>query len=263
MNLCFSTVGCPDWSIADIVTTAKDLGYSAVEVRSLNGELYAPAMRELSTDYAKTKELLDKTGIKIAMLSSSAALANHNVKHTAVKEALEYIALASEIGVPYVRVMSTDRPYFDGGDIELCQKQYAEIVKESEASGVTPLMETNGLFVDTKLLSHFLDEVGGNSGALWDTHHPYRYNDEKIADTVANLGGRIKYAHLKDSAIEKGKVTYKMMGSGDIPLKEIVLSLKDVGYAGYYTFEWVKMWEKDLEDGGIVFAQFATFMKRF
>lgn len=263
MNLCFSTIGCPDWSAGDIITTAKDLGYKGIEIRILNGELYAPHMRELTSDYDRTRELLQKTGIKIAMLSSSAALANHNLRQTAVKEAMEYVELAHKIGVPYVRVMSTDKPYFDGGDIELCKEQYYEIVKKSEGSGVTALMETNGLFADTKRLAEFLDEIGGDCGALWDTHHPYRYNDEKISDTISNLGGKIKYIHIKDSVVEKGKVAYKMMGSGDIPLKEIVTSLKRVGYEGYYTFEWVKMWEKNLEDGGIVFAQYANFMRRF
>ena len=28
MKLCFSTIGCPDWRFADIVSAAKDLGYS-------------------------------------------------------------------------------------------------------------------------------------------------------------------------------------------------------------------------------------------
>src|SRR5699024_11307256 len=58
----------------------------------------------------------------------------------------------------------------------------------------------------------FLDELGEGSGALWDVHHPYRFNDESIAQTIANLGGKIKYVHLKDSVIEKGKVSYRMMG---------------------------------------------------
>ncbi|MEG2273892.1 MAG: sugar phosphate isomerase/epimerase [Clostridia bacterium] len=262
MKLCFSTIGCADWSLGDIVTTAKDLGYSGIEIRGIRGETYAPSMKEFNEDIAKTLELLKRTGVKISMLTSTAALANHS-DTDAVDEAKAYIDLAKKLGVPYVRVMSTDKPYFDGGDIELCKKQYAEIVKYAEGSGVTPLMETNGLFVDTKLLASFLDEIGGNSGALWDAHHPYRFNDEKIADTVSNLGSHIKYVHLKDSVIEKGKVCYKMMGYGNIPLNEIITLLKDNGYDGYYTLEWVKLWNKELEDGGIVFAHYASFMSKY
>lgn len=262
MKLCFSTIGCPDWRFADIVSAAKDLGYSAIEIRGIEGEIYAPAIKELTDDFPRTKELLDRTGIKIAMLTSGAALADHSVKGKSVDEAKAYIDLAAKVGAEFVRVMSTDKPYFDGGDIELCKKQFEEVVKYADGSGVTPLMETNGLFIDTALLSRFLEEVGGCGGALWDVHHPYRFNGESVDTTIANLGSKIKYVHLKDSVIEKGKVSYRMMGYGDVPVKEAVAALRYNEYPGYYTLEWVKRWNKELEDAGIVFAHYAYFMKK-
>ena len=263
MKLCLSTIGCPDWRFGDIVSAAKDLGYDAIEIRGIGGEIYAPAAPELTVDFAKTGKLLDETGIKIAMLTSGAALADHSVKDKSVDEAKAYIDLAAKVGAEFVRVMSTDKPYFDGGDIELCRKQYAEVVEYAKGTGVTPLMETNGLFVDTAKLAAFLDEAGEGGGALWDVHHPYRFNDESIAETVANLGGKIKYVHLKDSVIEKGKVAYKMMGYGDVPVTEAIETLLYNGYDGYCTFEWVKRWNRELEDAGIVFAHYAYYMKRF
>lgn len=263
MKLCFSTIGCPDWRFGDIISAAKDLGYAAIEIRGVEGEIYAPAIKELTDDFDKTRELLDRTGIKIAMLTSGAALADHSRKGASVDEAKSYIDLAAKVGAPYVRVMSTDKPYFDGGDVDLCAKQFDEVVAYAKGSGVTPLMETNGIFVDTAKLASFLDEVGGNSGALWDVHHPYRFNDESIADTVSNLGSRIKYVHLKDSVIEKGKVSYRMLGYGDVPVKEAIETLRYNEFDGYYTFEWVKRWNKELEDAGIVFAHYAYYMKRF
>lgn len=262
MKLCFSTIGCPDWRFADIVSAAKDLGYSAIEIRGIEGEIYAPAIKELTDDFPRTKELLDRTGIRIAMLTSGAALADHSVKGKSVDEAKAYIDLAAKVGAEFVRVMSTDKPYFDGGDIELCKKQFEEVVKYADGSGVTPLMETNGLFIDTALLSRFLEEVGGCGGALWDVHHPYRFNDESVDTTIANLGSKIKYVHLKDSVIEKGKVSYRMMGYGDVPVKEAVAALRYNEYPAYYTLEWVKRWNKELEDAGIVFAHYAYFMKK-
>ena len=80
--------------------------------------------------------------------------------------------------------------------------------------------------------------------------------------TIANLGSKIKYVHLKDSVIEKGKVSYRMMGYGDVPVKEAVAALRYNEYPGYYTLEWVKRWNKELEDAGIVFAHYAYFMKK-
>lgn len=260
-KLCFSTIGSPDWSLKDIISTAKDLGYRAIEVRSIANEIYAPKMKEFTKDLSKTKDLIADSGIKIAMLSSNVALANHQ-DVTALKRAEEYLKLAEKMDVPFIRVMSTDKPYFDGGDEELCLKQFEEIVKMANDTKVTVLMETNGIFVDTKKLGIFLDQVKGNSGALWDTHHPYRFNDEQLSTSIKNLGSKITYVHLKDSVINKGKVAYKIMGTGDMPIKNIVSLLQENNYDGYYTLEWVKLWDDTLEDAGIVFAQYVQYMNR-
>lgn len=260
-RLCFSTIGSPDWSLKDIVSTAKDLGYEGIEVRSISNETYAPKMKEFNQNINKTIDLLNESKIQIAMLSSDVAFANYQ-DTTALKRAEEYLKLADKLQVPFVRVMSTNKPYYDGGDLDLCIKQYKEIVNQANDTNVKILMETNGLFVDTKKLSLMLDEVIGNSGALWDTHHPYRFNDEQISLSIKNLGSKIKYVHLKDSVISKGKVKYKIFGTGDMPLKNIVSLLRENNYDGYYTLEWVKLWDDSLEEAGIVFAQYAQYMNR-
>ena len=84
MKLCFSTIGCPDWRFGDMISAAKDLGYTAIEIRGIGGEIYAPAMREFTEDFARTKDMLERTGIRIAMLTSGAALADHSAKGKSV-----------------------------------------------------------------------------------------------------------------------------------------------------------------------------------
>lgn len=263
MKLSFSTLGCPSWNLAEIFTTAKDLGYNGVEIRGVDRELYAPDMKAFSTDKEKTLAELKRLGIQISMFTSAATLAMHGKKDEAINEAKAYIDLAHELNVPYVRVLSTDTPYFDGGDIDLCRKNLEVVADYANGKGVTVLMETNGLMVDTKKLAGVLDDVGGPVGALWDVHHPYRFGDEYIGQTLDNLGERIKYVHLKDSVIAGCSPKYKMMGYGDIPLEEAVNSLLSKGYDGYFTLEWVKRWNKDLEEPGVVFAQYVNYMKRF
>lgn len=264
MKLCFSTLGCPDWGFKEIFSVAKDLGYDAVEVRGIANELNAPAMKEFSDDLEKTKAYLKGLNITIPIFVSGACLADNAKKDTAVLEAKAYVDLAQKFGAKYIRVLPTDRPYDTGNaDIKLCEKQYKEVVEYAKAKGVTPLMETNGIFADTKLLKEFLDNIGEGAGALWDIHHPYRYNDESIEESINNLGSYIKHVHLKDSVMEKGKVMYKMMSYGDIPVEDAINALIDNNYPGYYSLEWVKRWNHDLEDPGIVFSNFVNFMRRF
>ena len=256
MKIGFSTLGCPDWTLSEILATAKDLGYNGVEIRGIASEMYAPTMKCFSD------EQLDKTiqklgGLEIPILTSNATIATKTNIDTSVKEAMEYIELAGKIGAKYVRIMCTNRAMLDDGDFELATGYYKALAQHGKKYNVTPLMETNGMFCDSSLLKKFMDNIGeSNIGVLWDIHHPYRYNRETISETVKNIGEYIKYTHIKDSVRENGTTVYKMLSNGDLPLKEAINGLKSIGYDGYVTLEWIKRWQPDLAAPGIVFARY-------
>ena len=129
---------------------------------------------------------------------------------------------------------------------------------------VTLLVETNGVYSDTHRLRALLDSVNSHKiAALWDMHHPYRFAGESPEQTVANLGELIKYVHIKDSVMENGKVVYKMMGEGDLPIQKMIEALQSIQYTGYVSLEWVKLWMPNLLDAGVVFPQYAEFMRPF
>lgn len=262
MILAFSTIGCPSWSFDDILSTASDLGYNAIEIRGVGGEIYAPNIKQFLPENREiTTARLKKLNLEISMLTSGATLAVYGDGEKSLNEAKAYIDLASKLSVPFVRVMCTNHPEPGGGDIVLCKKQYKELIAYSEGKNVLPLMETNGIFTDTALLNSFLEECGG--GALWDINHPYRFAGESIETTVKNLGGKICYVHIKDSIVKNGMTKYKMLGYGDIPVKNALGLLSDSGYNGTISFEWVKRWEPDLEEPGIVFSQFISTITRY
>ena len=75
MKLSFSTLGCPEWSWNEIIATAKDMGFDGVEIRGVGKELYAPAIKEFTSDYIDdTKKKLNDTGIEIICLASACYL---------------------------------------------------------------------------------------------------------------------------------------------------------------------------------------------
>lgn len=261
MKLAFSTLGCPSWDFDEILTVGKDLGYKAIEVRGVSREMHAPDIKAFNDkNINETREKLNRLDMEICMLTSGASLALYNKREDAVAEAKEYIDLAEKLGVKYVRVMGTDRPQIESGDINQCKRLYVELCGYGKSRGVTPLMETNGMFADTALLAEFLADTD-NGGALWDVNHPYRFAGESVVTTIKNLGKRIKHVHMKDSVADgAGGAAYKMPGQGDIPLKEAVILLKGIGYDGYCSLEWVKRWNQNLEEPGIVFSQYVSFM---
>ena len=263
MKFGFSTLGCPTWDFKEIFSSAKDLGYNGVEIRGLNEEIYAPSIKQFSEDrYLDTMKYLCNMDIEIAILSSAAEIAVHGKEEAALKEAKDYIELASRLKVPFIRVLCTNSAMKSGGDINLAKKQYKEIAKFAEDKNVIPLVETNGLFVDSALLKEFIESIdSANKGILWDIHHPYRFNSEDIDTTLGNIGKHVKYVHIKDSIIENGQVAYKMTGYGNIPIKDAVVRLRNSGYDGYLTLEWLKRWDKTLEEPGVALCQYISYIK--
>ena len=263
MKLCFSTLACPRWSFDDVVNTAKDFGYDAVEIRGIADKIYAPDILAFSnSNIEKTKKRLETLGLEIACLTSGATIADETKYSEAMAEAKLYIDLAEKLGVPYVRVMSTGTPDFSDGSADLTAVGYTELCRYADGKGVTPLLETNGVLCDTALLARIMEYVPSeNKGVLWDVHHPYRFNGESPETTLANIGKYVKHVHLKDSVSENGEIHYKIMGYGDLPLKKIIKLLNESGYDGALSLEWVKRWDKTLEEPGIVLMNYVHYMQ--
>ena len=170
--------------------------------------------------------------------------------------------LAKSLGAPFVRVLCSKNPEPDTEiDIDFLAGVYTQLCEYGAKMGVTPLIETNGALADTAVMAKLLSKVTSkNRGVLWDVHHPYRFFGESPEQTVGNIGSEIKYLHVKDSVCKNGRVEYRMMGYGDVPVLDALRAMKARGYEGYVSLEWVKRWNPDLEEPGIVFAHFSNYM---
>ena len=263
MKLAFSTLGCPGWSFEDILSTAKDANFNGVEIRGIENELYAPKCRVFLPDnIEKTILKLKSLNLEIPMLASGACLGVREGIKSAETEAKDYIDLAQKLGTRYVRVMVTGNTFVEAADLELLIKEYTDLCDYAKDKGVIPLLETNGVLADTTVMADVMDRTNReNSGVLWDIHHPYRYFNESPNQSIKNLGSRIKYIHVKDSVVQNGEISYRMMGYGNMPIFDAVKALKDNGYDGYISLEWVKRWCPDLQEPGIVFSHYINFME--
>ena len=263
MKIAFSTLGCPDFGWMDIYSMAKDFHFDGIEIRGLGQNILAVTASPFTErQIDKTKAKLAALHLEIPCLSSGCCLKYPEKRDEVVSEIRQYVDLAAKLGTPFLRILGDQDPAPSGEvDDEYVADVLTELAGIAEGSGVTLLVETNGVYADTKRLAKLLDRVGRPSvAALWDMHHPYRYAGELPKETVRNLGSRIRYTHTKDSVVVDGKVRYRMMGEGDLPVYEMLDALKDIGYDGYVSLEWVKRWAPDLTDAGIVFPHFAEYM---
>ena len=266
MKISFSTIACPDYSWVDIYSMAKDLGFDGIEIRGMGDDFAAyKAMPFTEANRPKTMAKLKALNIEIPCLSSGCCLKFKEQEAETIAELTEYCKLAQQINAPYIRVLA-DLEAAPNGEVDdaYVAEQLKKLAPIAEQYDVTLLVETNGVYSDTRRLRALLDSVNSHKiAALWDMHHPYRFAGESPEQTVANLGELIKYVHIKDSVMENGKVVYKMMGEGDLPIQKMIEALQSIQYTGYVSLEWVKLWMPNLLDAGVVFPQYAEFMRPF
>lgn len=264
MKISFSTLGCPEWSWEDMLVTAKDLSFDGIEVRGIENEMYVPKTKPfLPENISSTRARLARMNLEIPCLTSSCCLFDKSNIEWYKNEGREYVDAAQAIGASYVRVLGDPNP--EPGikiDLDYTANNIKELAAYASNRKVVILVETNGYFANSSNLLKLLNKVNNpNVGVLWDIHHPYRFFNETVEYTYKMLKNHIKFVHIKDSIIENNKVRYKMMGYGDVPVKEALLLLKNAGYQGYVSLEWVKRWCIDLEEPGVVFSHFINYIR--
>ncbi len=264
MKLSFSTLGCPEWDFSDIIATACDLGYNGIEIRGVKNVLDGTRIPQFSPQNAeKTKELLAKKNLEVACLTSACYIHDKNTQEDTMYQAKAYVDTASDMGITNLRVLADYGPSQSGDlDTDYVATQLREIAKYAKDKKVTVLVETNGYYANSNRMAELIEKTGeSNVGVLWDIHHPFRFFNETPEYTISKIGKLVRHVHIKDSVADANGSRYTMIGMGDIPIKDCVLKLIETGYDGYFSLEWLKRWDLSLEEPGIAFSAYASFMK--
>ncbi|MDR1735859.1 MAG: sugar phosphate isomerase/epimerase [Oscillospiraceae bacterium] len=264
MKLSFSTVGCPRWQWSDIVSAATDLGYAGIEVRGVGDDLFLPDARVFSADsLPKTRAELERRGLTVPCLASDVHL--HDPAQDVKAVLGRYTALAKGLNTRGIRVLGDywGKPG-EGIDTDLVAARLKELAPLAEDAGVELWVESNGVYADTAKLKALIEYAASPAvGVVWDINHPVRFFGESVAQTVSNIGKYIRHTHIKDSDMADGVLTYKMLGYGSLPVEEALSALASLGYTGFLSMEWIKRWNDELEDAGVVFSHFAFQMRRY
>ncbi len=264
MKLCFSTLACPEWTWDEILAFAKENGYSGVEVRGVLSELHVNNMPQFQPHAIEaTKAQLRERGLQISCLSSACEIQRPVVWEQTRDMALKYIDAAQAMGIPYVRVLADVAPSPMGKVDEFTIRFAAkELGEYAGARGVTILIENNGVFADSLRFRSLLDSIGMASvAALWDINHPLRFFGETPEMTYENLAPYIRHVHIKDSYMNGARVQYCALGEGDLPIQAIFRLLMEKGYDGYFSFEWLKRWEKYLDEPEYALKAFKRYVE--
>ena len=263
MKISFSSLGCPNWTWNEMLAAAVDLDYDGIELRGVGADLFIPQAKIfLPENLPNTRASLEKNGLQIPTISTECLLSKEDAVQR--KKIHSYIDLAAALGASYIRVLGDTNPWPDDTvDETVVYENLMACLPYAIEKKVTMLIESNGIFADSRVLRAMIERIASpNVAALWDINHPVRYFAESPADTWENIGPYVRHVHIKDSIMTNGRMQYKMLGYGDLPIAEAISILKSNHFDGFISLEWTKRWNEELEDAGIVFSHFAYAIRK-
>ena len=267
--IAFSTLGCPKWPWTRVLEQASALGYAALELRGIEGEMDLTKRPEfIGTRVDQTMKDLQALNLTISDLGASARMheADPKVRAAQLDEGKRFIDLAARLKVPYVRVFGDKVP--PGEDRKAVIARVIEGLRtlgdHAKGGNVSVIIESHGDFTDSPSLLEILKGAGmPNVALLWDAHHTVVAGKEAPAQTYKALGSYVRHTHLKDSRPEGTGVRYVLTGTGTVPVKDTVAVLVKGGYKGLYCFEWEKAWHPEIEEPEVAFPDYAEKMRRY
>ncbi len=260
MKLSFSINGWNGYSWEDFVTAAQEARIGGIELHGIHTDDFTQKTGPFHRyNTAATVRGMFEKRLTIPCLDSVCDIADGNADNG--NEIAECLRAAHDLNVPYVRVHAADGGADDMDAVIACLEQ---VEPEAERLGVTMLLETVGMFAATNRLRDVLNHFASDSlAALWDMHHTCRDGGEDAQTTITNLGAYVRHVHIKDSVVENGRVSYRLIGEGDLPIEEMMQALSSVNYDGFISLEWDPSWMLDMTDLDVILSHYENFMHRF
>jgi sugar phosphate isomerase/epimerase len=263
----FSTLGCPTYSVEEVVALARQNNFDGVEIRFIRNVVDLTTLEEFSPQrIAQTKKVFDDAGIEVNCIDTSVRFSSADPDERAAQRELAKVncEIANGLGAPYIRVFGGSRPadadpqsFLDG-----IAEGLSVVAEDSWSSGVEALIETHDDFCTAATMQPLLDRSSDRLAVVWDSLHSFRHG-ESPADTFAALGPRIRQVHVKDASQASPQgFDLTLTGTGIMPIGEVVQVLMDAEFTGYVDFEWEKAWHPEIEDPEVAIPHFRTELSK-
>ena len=273
MKISFTTLACPDWSFDKILDEAEKLGYQGIEIRGIADEMRADRIPEFAESNAEaTKKIFAEKGLTIAGFGSSVLFHDEEKYAEAIEEGKLAVDVCVRMGIPGLRVFGDSMAGAEaagerdavltricGGLRTLCE--YAR------GKGVDIWQEVHGDFINIENITPIIDGVKDcpEFGILWDIGNSDESYGENWRDFYAVIKPFVRHVHVKDHKKESDDsdvLTYCIPGEGQIPIADIVKTLRQDGFDGWYSFEWEKKWHPEIAAPEAVLPGYIEYMKK-
>ena len=129
-------------------------------------------------------------------------------------------------------------------------------------TGVEVWLETHGDFASSFETNGIMASVASNNaGVIWDPANCLIDFGEQPQEGAAAMKANIRHVHIKD--LRQGRDGWEpvLTGEGTFPLAELKLSLEQINFQGFVSFEWEKKWHPQIPDAGIALPHFSRWYR--
>jgi len=262
MKTAISSYGWSALSLQEFSSAAAEQEFSGIEIYDITSPEMSGAMAPFSYERMEsTVRVLASKNLEISMIGCGCDISDADTVASNCDTILRTIDIAKKIRCPFVRLLAETGTDADAVK-ETVTDHIGRILDHATSAGVTLLVETEGVFANTKLLCETLNIFANDSLAvLWDPASTFKFG-ETPEETVQNLGAYIEYVHISDYTEEEdGTTAPALAGEGCLPIADVMLSLGSVSYNGYLTALCDPADFGELGMADIIFPHFANFIR--
>jgi sugar phosphate isomerase/epimerase len=268
MKLAFSTLGCPDWELREIVAAARKWGYDGVELRAVGGSLDLLSRVEFAAaQIATTRAYFADAGVEICCIDTSCVFhsTDRSERANQVRLALAHAEMAANLGAHLIRVFPDKiQPGAEREETRDWIVAGLRAIAERMPDGVDVGLETHGDFARAEFVSEIVTLANHPQVKLiWDVANSVAAGDV-IQAAARVVQPYLAHVHLRDAKPVAGSEHWLpvLAGTGRVSFAEALTALTDLNYDGFVSFEWEKYWHPEIEAPEVALPNFSNAIRK-
>ncbi|MCX8081936.1 MAG: sugar phosphate isomerase/epimerase [bacterium] len=251
MKFAFMSFTTPDKTLKEMLDIAKKYGYDGIEPRAQQGHRHGVELEATVEERNKIKKTFEDERIECACIATSIhyCFTDDEKREKEIELTKRFIDLAVDIGCKRIRVFGgmPDKTISYEEAIKIVGDALSKVKEYAEINRVYVCLETHDFFSLPDIAASAVKMAGSPFIRInWDIMHPFT-KLRTIEEAFEELKGLIEHCHVHDGTYDKARIPkLALMGQGEIPYNIAVRLLKNSGYNGYLSGEYINAWPPEV-----------------
>lgn len=241
----------PEASLREMLDIAKQYGYDGIEPRAQSKHKHGVEPEAGPAERKEIKKTFEGSGIECACIATSIryCFTEEDKRDAEVELTKKFIDLAVDTGCTRLRVFGgmPDKVIPVDDAIKIVGEALVELKEYAEKNRVYVCLETHDFFSRADIAAPAVKMANSPYIRInWDIMHPFTkfMTIQEAFDEVKDL---VEHCHIHDGIYDKARAPkLALMGEGEIPYNTAVRLLKNSGYTGYLSGEYINVWPPEV-----------------